>query len=232
MRWAPSYAITKPARPTPPQEIVRRFFARFGDRRYIHAITFRPGKKSSQLVAAIHAPLTHHAGDELGAAIASWEAQLVFGALRDDFCSAGGASLERTTGVANAAGWADDTYALEQRFPNPSPAAFKQRLALVARRYGFHVVELRLLHPEQMAPLLVVKTSRNRAKFAHDVGTIEALLDPSRNAHGASASTFEGFFFAAEDGKGLFLSTEGVVRGTAEGGQWAATENLYPYVHG
>jgi hypothetical protein len=235
MRWAPSYAVAKPGHPVTPQLIVRRFLARFGDRRYIRAITFPARGDSERLVADIHAPLVRSASttsDRLGAAIASWEARLAFGALRDDFCSAGGPALSRTIAGADAGGWAQENYALEQRFPNPTPAAFKQRLALVARRYGFHVVELRLLHPEQIAPLLVVKTNRNRERFSRDVGTIEQLLDPSTNAHGTSALTFEGFFFAAEDAKGLFLSTEGVDRGTAEGGQWAAAENLYPYVHG
>ena len=37
--------------------------------------------------------------------------------------------------------------ALEQRFPNPTPAAFRHRVALVGRRFGFHVVSLRLLRP-------------------------------------------------------------------------------------
>ena len=57
---------------------------------------------------------------------------------------------------------------------------------------------------------------------------ILALLEPTNQA----APTFEGFFFAAEDSGDPFLSTESVLRGEVEGGQWAASENLYPFAHG
>jgi hypothetical protein len=253
MQVAPSYAPARHAHPTPPREIVRRFLARFGDGRYIHSITFgtppRPvgsnvhvlyaggHPPADQLEIVIHAPLAN-SGNEKGRptpegslryGIASWESGLVFGALRDDFCSAGGAPLVWASGDAN--GIAGDVFALEQRFPNPSPAAFRRRLALVGERYGFRVVTLRLLHPEQLAPLLVVRTNRPRRAFAKDVETIMSLLDPTSSAARRTARTFEGFFFAAEDAKGPFLFTDGSVRGQGEGGEWAASEDLYPYPH-
>ena len=251
MRLAPSYAPVPKARPTPPAEIVRRFLTRFGDRRYIRSITlgspppavggnihvlYAGGHPPADaLEAFIHAPLANdrneaeHAtpAQQLMYGIAQFETGLVAGALRDDFCSAGGAPLTWVGG--DGGGIANDVFALEQRFPNPSPTAFRRRVALVGKRFGFHVVSLRLLHPEQLAPVLVVKTNRPRQAFAKDVEKIMSLLNPASTAAHRAALTFEGFFFAAEDSHGRpFLFTEGVNRGEGEGGEWAANRCLYP----
>jgi hypothetical protein len=217
-QYAPSYAPAPPAHPTPPSEIVRRFLARLGDRRYIHSITFpaytngRP--LGDQLIAAVHAPRAHDATKSarlppefLTHGITGWEAALAFGALRDDFCAAGGPSLVGATREGGGL-TADDLFAVEQRFPNPSPSAFRRRVALVGKRFGFGVVSLRLLRPEQIAPLLIVKTNRDRAAFARDVPTITELLNPRSNAGPKGAETFEGFYFAVEDARGPFVSTE------------------------
>lgn len=250
MQVAPSYAPAHTTHPTPPAEIVRRFLARFGDRRYVRSIAltapppavgsnvhvlYAGGHPPSDALAlVIHAPLSNDGNDStpptpvesLTRGIASWEAGLVFGALEDDFCSAGGPSLIWASG--DAGGMANRVFALEQRFPNPSPTAFRRRVDLVGERYGFRVVSLRLLRPEQIAPLLIVKTSRNRRRFAGDVEKIMSLLDPTASGHRQSASTFEGFFFAAEDTKGPFLFLDGASRGQGEGGEWAAGPCLYP----
>jgi hypothetical protein len=243
-QYAPSYASAPRAHPTTPAEIVRRFLARLGDRRYLRSITFpvslngRP--RGDRLAAVIHPERATAAAlraprYSFKAAIASWEATLAFGALRDDFCAAGGPSLDgaELAGSGDSAGGvADDLDALGQRFPNPSPAAFRRHVALIGKRFGFRVVSLRLLRPEQIAPLLIVKTTRDREQFARDVPAIEELLNPTSSNGDKTAETFEGFFFAAEDAKGPFLSTESVFRGEVEGGQWAASENLYPFTHG
>jgi len=248
MRQAPSYAPARRAHPTPPAEIVQRFLARFGDRRYIHSITlgspppavganihalYADGHPPADaLEAFVHAPLAseRHDGttpaERLTHGIAAFEAGLVSGALRDDFCTAGGAPLTWIGG--DASGIANDVFALEQRFPNPSPAAFRHRVALVAKRFGFRVVSLRLLRPEQLAPVLVVKTNRPRQAFAKDVETIISLLNPISSGAGKTALTFEGFFFAAEDSHGPFLYAQNVSRGEGEGGEWAASFCLYP----
>lgn len=240
---APSYAAAPRAHPTPPAEIVQRFLARFGDRRYIRSITFpeningRP--LGAQLGAVVHGPRMSDANVSappnlaqiLPHQIASWEATLAFGALHDDFCAAGGPTLSGLSGDGGG-GWADEMDALGQRFPNPSPAAFRRRVSLVGKRFGFHVVSLRLLRPEQIAPLLIVKTSQPRSSFARNIPTILELLDPTSRAGHRTAVTFEGFFFAVEDARGPFVTTENVWRGNVEGGQWAASENLYPYAHG
>lgn len=248
MQLAPSYAPARLAHPTPPPEIVRRFLSRFGDRRYIHSITLGPpppavGRNvhvlyanghppADALEAFVHAPLANdrhsgsHPAERLANGIASWEAGLVGGALRDDFCTAGGAPLTWIGG--DAGGIANDVFALEQRFPSPSPASFRQRVALVGKRFGFRVVSLRLLRPEQLAPLLVVRTNRPRQAFAKDVNKIMSLLDPTSSTAHQTALTFEGVFFAAEDARGPFLYTQGVNRGEGEGGEWAANRCLYP----
>jgi hypothetical protein len=250
---APSYAARRRPHPTPPAEIVQRFLVRFGDRRYVRSITLGPAPSAigttlrrfyrgsrppaDALHAFIQAPLANrknqapHAtpAERLAYGIAAFEAGLVGGALRDNFCSAGGAPLISWSGEAS--GIADDGMAVEQRFPNPTPAAFRHRVALVGRRFGFHVVSLRLLRPEQFAPVLVVKTTRPRKAFVKDVGTIMSLLDPTsfaRHIHRV-AQTFEGFFFAAEDARGPFFFTQDISRSESEASTWAADECLFPY---
>jgi hypothetical protein len=163
--------------------------------------------------------------------IAQWEAALVVGALRDDFCTNGGPPLVGWTIGKGGIGLSDRTQALGQRFPNPSAARFRRRARLVGRRYAFTVKELWLLHPLQLAPLLVVSTSRDRKSFVHDVPAILRLLDPISNGPGKAALTFEGFFFEARDPKGAFIRTENVNRGQSEGGQWAWNPCYLPYSH-
>ncbi len=249
---APSYAPARRAHPIPPATIVQRFLAQFGDRRYIRSITLGASPSVSgdgfladahppadALHAYIHAPLTNfrnqvpHAtpAQRLEYGIAEFETGLVGGALRDDFCSAGGAPLIAWSGDSNEASGFASEGGLEVHFPNPTPAAFRHRVALVGRRYGFHVVSLRLLHPEQLAPLLIVRTSRPRRAFVKDSGKIVALLSPTSFAPRLHrvAVTFEGFFFAAEDSRGPFMFRADVDRGAGFGMGWVSDPCLSPY---
>lgn len=247
-RDAPSYLPPKRAHPVPPQTVAKRLLARLGDRRYVKSIVFEPappavGSNVHVLYAGGHPPkdaltativstykLLRHPTpiQNLADGIASFESGVVGGALRDDMCAAGGAPLVRWTS-ADGGGFSESGSALGQRFPNPSPAAFRKRVALVGRRYGFRVVSLTLLKPEQIAPVVVVRTSEPRKVFAKDVGKIVPLLDPTNEAKHQGAQTFEAFFFAAEDSHGPFLWTESISRGELEGGEWAANQCLYPY---
>jgi hypothetical protein len=155
-----------------------------------------------------------------------WEAQLVGGALRDELCAAGGAPLVGWTVPGRGAGGFSDPYnVFGQRFPNPSPAAFRRAVAAAGRAYGFRPVEVRLLRPLGLAPLVVVRTDRDRKAFVDDVDAIQRLLNP-RNGN---AVTFEGFYFEARDRNGPFVRTENVMRGTSEGGQWAWDPCSLPY---
>jgi hypothetical protein len=241
---APSEPVE--SNPTPPgaKELVRRLVTRFGDRRFVKRIEIaspppitlqhlrgyfagvRP--PADAVWAYVAAPAPKRPSEQM---IAQWEAGLVVGALRDDFCAAGGAPLVGWSIGRGGIGLSDRAQALEQRFPNPSPAAFRARVALVGRRYGFTVDELRLLRPRQLAPLVVVRTDRDRKAFVHDVPAIMGLLDPVSNTRSGSAVTFEGFYFEAVDARGAFVRLENLDRGQSEGGQWSWDRCVYPYAH-
>ncbi len=248
-RVAPSYAPARRAHPIPPATVADNILARLGDKRYVHKITFAPappavGRRVHVLYAGGHPPadaltativssgsqpLQHPTpAQSLASGIASWESGLVAGALRDDMCAAGGAPLVSWTS-ADGGEFSESGSALEQRFPNPSPAAFRRRVALVGRRYGFRIASLRLLQPEQAAPLLVVDTSRSRKAFVRDIEAIVTALNPTNTVGRESADTFEGFFLAAEDAHGPFAFVESLSRGQAEGGEWSWNRCDYPY---
>jgi hypothetical protein len=253
MRAAPSVPARRVAHPASPARLAQLLLQRFGDRRYVRRVVFAgpPPNTLSHVKgyyggvrppfdarwAYISAPLAslqpvkptpEQVGEQM---VASWEANLVAGGLRDDLCAAGGAPLVGWTTGRDGMRVADRNYALEQRFPNPTAQAFRRRVQLVGKRYGFRVESLRLLRPQQLAPLLVVQTDRNRKDFVADVPAILALLDPTTSGPGATALTFEGFFFEARDAKGPFVRTENVYRGEVEGGQWSWSRCAYPFQH-
>jgi hypothetical protein len=233
-RAAPSYAPPARAHPIAPAVVARRLLARFGDRRFVRAIEFSPAPKrfaharppagalQAQIVLREGKYVRHPSPERaLTEAIAHYEGVIVNAALRDDLCDAGGAPL--VSGVNPA-------FAIGQRFPNPSPTAFRKRVALIGRRFGFTVVSLRLLRPRQLAPLLIVRTNRPRKAFIADVVRIMELLDPGT---ASGATTFEGFFFAAEDAKGQFVSTDFETRGGSSHGESVAKGCPFPYAaHG
>jgi hypothetical protein len=249
---APSYAPAARAHPIAPAVVAHRILARLGDRRYVRAIRFTPapaavGSRVHVLYAGGHPPggalqarvvvrgakYVHHPSPEqtLRTGIAEYEGEIVGDALRDDLCDAGGPPLVMWSSDLNGGGFAERGQALDQRFPNPSSAAFRKRVARIGRGFGFTVVSLRLLRPRQIAPLLIVRTNRSRKAFVADIPKIEELLNPRTYSRSLqqSADTFEAFFFAAEDAKGPFVFTQGASRSESEGGEWAANGCLYPY---
>jgi hypothetical protein len=253
-RVAPSYAPRRTAHLTPPREILRRVLARFGDRSFIRRVELGPPPPVTfmhlkgwydnerpprgALWAYIAAPAAVRTLPEYPTPkelrdymVAGWEVELVEGALRDEFCAAGGRPLVGWSVSGVGRGVSDRVFALGQRFPNPKPAVFRARVAAVGRRYGFQVVSLRLLRPLGYAPLLVVTTDRDRKKFVHDVPAIVALLNPTSSTAKHTAFTFEGLFLEARDAKGPFVRVDGVVRGVQMGGQWSWNRCVYPYVH-
>jgi hypothetical protein len=254
-RVAPSYAPRRTARPTPPREILRRVLARFGDRSLVRRVELGPPPPVTfmhlkgwfdnerpprdALWAYIAAPAAvrtlpeHPTPKELrDFMVAGWEVALLEGALRDEFCAAGGRPLVGWSVSRIGRGVSDRTFApLGQRFPNPKPAVFRARVAAVGRRYGFEVVSLRPLRPLGYAPLLVVSTDRDRKKFVHDVPAIVALLNPTSATAKHVASTFEGLFLEARDGKGAFVRLDTAQRGIGMGGQWSWNRCVYPYAH-
>ncbi len=250
LRAAPSLAPRSRLHPLPARLVAERLLAGFGDRRYIRAIRFRPappavGKRVHTLYAGGHPPSDALAAEivtdgepaasarwtprqALTDAVVNWEVGLIAGALRDDLCSAGGAPLVTWSG-AGISGLSQRVFALEQQFPKISPVAFRRRVALVGQRYGFRVLSLRLLMARQIAPLLIVRTSRPRKAFVHDIPSVMRLLDPTLTFGNETALTFEGFFFGVKDRDGPFAEVENVNRGMSESGEWSSDPCDYPY---
>ena len=163
--------------------------------------------------------------------VSAWEVDLLQGALRDGFCTAGGRPLVGWSVSGFTQGVSDRLQAFAQRFPNPSPAVFRRRVALIGRRYGFRVESIRLLRPLNLAPLVIVSTDRKRTAFAKDVAAIMRLLDPISRGRRTSAVTFEGFMFEARDRNGPFIRLDNAYRGETMGGEWAWDRCWYPYAH-
>ena len=117
-------------------------------------------------------------------------------------------------------------------FRNLSHPLWFARLHALERRYGFQVVEVKMLRPVQDAPMLVVRTTRKPAAFAHDVRAIQRALDPKRPTNDDRTGwRYEGFYFEARDAHGVpFLAVFNFWRGAHKGGgQWARDPSLYPY---
>ncbi len=235
IRAAPSMPLRAPLRRRPAAAVAASVLARLGDRRYVHRVVLAPvpihaRRHARGYFAGVEPPpdaLWGYVSVRGHSMVASWEGQLVAGAVRDRLCANGGPPLVAWSVGHSNGGFSDNVDAFEQRFPNPSAATYRRRVKLVARKYGFRIVSLRLLRPLQTAPLLVVQTDRSRRRFVADIPSILSALNP-RNRE---ATTFEGFYFEARDGKGAFLRTESVNRGTTEGGQWSADRNDYPFPH-
>lgn len=120
-----------------------------------------------------------------------------------------------------------------QRFANLSGRQFRLRLAAAAGRYQFTVKRLQFLHPRQVAPFVVIQT-RHYLAFARAVPAIEKSLDPHTGHKDQTGWAFEGLFLEAQDERGVpFIVVSNFLRGPSPGGgQWARSDQLFPYVHG
>jgi hypothetical protein len=120
-----------------------------------------------------------------------------------------------------------------QRFANLPARQLRLRLAEAASRYHFTVKKVQLLRPRQVAPLVVIQT-RHYLAVAHAVPAIENSLDPHIGHSDRSGCAFEGFFLEAQDERGVpFLGIFNFMRGSGPGGgQWARSDQLYPFTHG
>jgi hypothetical protein len=120
------------------------------------------------------------------------------------------------------------------RFPSPSRAVLTGRLRGAAKRYRFSIVSVRMLHPLQAAPVIVIRSNRRQA-ISRATPRIIDVFDP-RHVTKANPSGFayEGYFFVAEAENGVpYLATFNHWRAPhVGGGQWAAAERLYPFPHG
>ncbi|HTE83950.1 MAG TPA: hypothetical protein VK821_04395 [Dehalococcoidia bacterium] len=120
------------------------------------------------------------------------------------------------------------------RFPSPSRRVLMQRLRQAQGRYGFEIVTVRMLHPLQSAPVIVIRSDKKVA-MAHATLAIIKLFDPRHVTNtNPSGFAYEGYFLSAEDQHGVpYLATFHHSRCCPPGGgEWAASENLYPFPHG
>jgi hypothetical protein len=119
-------------------------------------------------------------------------------------------------------------------FPSPSRRVLMQRLRQAQRRYNFAIVTVRMLHPLQSAPVIVIRSDKKLA-IAHATAAIIRLFNPRHVTNSnPSGYAYEGYFLSAEDRHGVpYLTTFHHSRCCPPGGgEWAASENLYPFPHG
>jgi hypothetical protein len=119
-------------------------------------------------------------------------------------------------------------------FPSPSRAVLMRRLRQAQKLYGFQVVAVRMLHPLQTAPVVVIR-SDNMSAIAKATPKIINLFDPRHvTKRNPSGFAYEGYFLTAQDSQGVpYLATFNHWRAPHPGGgEWAANESLYPFPHG
>jgi hypothetical protein len=121
------------------------------------------------------------------------------------------------------------------RFSSPAKSLLLRRLRLAASRYHFTLVKMRVMHPRQAAPFVVVETKDERALSA-STPAILRLLDPkTKTNNDRTGWAYEGFLFEARNTNGVpFLATFNWWRNpnSAGGGQAASDQRLYPFQHG
>jgi hypothetical protein len=120
-----------------------------------------------------------------------------------------------------------------QHFANLSPDALKKRLAKAAHDHDFRIVWVRLLRPRELAPEIAVRTTHYLALVRALPGILRSL-DPHSGRTDTHGWSYEGFYFEAQDERGMpFLGVYNFWRGQHKGGgQWARSEPLYPFEHG
>jgi len=78
----------------------------------------------------------------------------------------------------------------------------RARLAAFARRYDFEITSTQLRRPRQLAPNIVVRTTRY-VELARATRLILKQLDPkARTNDDPTGWRYEGFFFEADDEQG------------------------------
>lgn len=121
------------------------------------------------------------------------------------------------------------------RFLSPGRQIFLAQLRRASARYHFAVDEVRFYRPFQFAPFVVVHSGHPK-RFSADTPPIVDLLDVAdKRGHSRERYwQYEGFYLEARDGDGVpFLAVSNFIRGKGwGGGQWARTEELYPFAHG
>lgn len=118
-----------------------------------------------------------------------------------------------------------------ERFRNLPPHTFLARLHAAATRYGFSVVSVRFYRPRQLAPLVRVQTT-HYLRLARAMVSIGRAINPHRGTSDLSGWSYEGFYFQADDERGIpFFIASDLTRGQAAGSNWARSDQLYPFGH-
>lgn len=119
-------------------------------------------------------------------------------------------------------------------FPSPPRTVLMQRLQRASSSYFFSIASVQMLHPVQLAPVIVIRSNNKRA-IAKATPKIIKLFNPYRpTAKNPSGFAYEGYFFVAQTTNRVpYLATFNHMRAPhTGGGQWAASEDLYPFPHG
>jgi hypothetical protein len=118
------------------------------------------------------------------------------------------------------------------KFPTPSQPAFEKKLAAAASQFGFRVLSTEFVRAPQGSPLVIVESS-SPARFSQNAPAILDLLDSRRpSGEDWQGWDYEGFFLGAQDQQGEpFLAVFNFERDHG-GGQWARSEDLFPFPHG
>jgi hypothetical protein len=119
-------------------------------------------------------------------------------------------------------------------FDNLARKTLRNRLVQAAENHHFEIVSVAFLHPRQLAPQIVIRTT-HYVEVAHALPKILARIDPRMPKRDDRRGwAYEAFYLEARNEKGVpFLAVFNYWRGpSAGGGQWARSEPLYPFVHG
>ena len=143
--------------------------------------------------------------------------------------------------VANAKrGWVKELRAYAatgdsaKAFPSPSRRVLLRRLEAARTRFGFEIERVTMLRPLQLAPVVILRSDR-KLQLSRATPSIMKLIDPRHvTRENPSGFAYEGIFVVAETTRGVpYLLVFNHWRAPhVGGGQWAATESLYPYPHG
>jgi len=165
------------------------------------------------------------------------------GASKKTPSSAGSAKLQ-TQAISVSQGWEDLVRHWRQellaaadkdkdvKFPTPEQSAFEKKLAAAADQFGFRVLSTEFVPAPQGSPLVIVEAP-SPTRFSKDTPAIFRVLDPRKgNGEDWQGWDYEGFFLGAQDEQGEpFLAVFDFMRDHG-GGQWARSEDLYPFPHG
>jgi hypothetical protein len=119
-------------------------------------------------------------------------------------------------------------------FPSPSRTLLLKRLERARRLYGFQLVSVTMLRPLQLVPVIMIQSNRKLA-LARAVPAIIQIFNPRHvTRRNPSGPAYEAYFLVAQDRQGVpYLATFNFMRAPrVGGGQWAASESLYPFPHG